>query len=519
MVEKLNYIYSNFYEMIVNNAHAYPNKKVILIDDLTITNKELLTQVDTFAYYLNALGFKNGDKAALIAPNCDEFIVCIFAVCKLGGVIIPLNNMLKKDEYNYILNDAQAKILITAKQFQDEVQDLDVKSLKHIVWLDELPQQKEAYLLFSDMQESVNETSSLHVNKKLDEMAVIFYTSGTTGYPKGAMLSYRNIFSNMIGGSELFKIRSKDRFIVYLPMFHAFTFSIMVMLPILTNSSILIIRKLHPFSNIIKQTLLKRVTIFLGVPDVYNALIRAKLPWYFLWFNSIRIFISGASALSEDTLNKYTKIFKRAKMLEGYGLSECSPGVAVNSLTDQKPYSVGRPLPGYEVKIVDEEMLEVPRGEAGEIYVHGDCVMMGYLNNLQVTKETIINGWLKTGDIGKMDNDGFIYIIDRIKDLIIVKGINIYPRQIEEVLMHLPYIKLAAVIAKRDKNNGEMPIAFVELEDNIKNDSITQMKVKNDLKDKLANFKIPKEIYFTKDLPKTATGKILKRVLRQRVKN
>jgi long-chain acyl-CoA synthetase len=179
---------------------------------------------------------------------------------------------------------------------------------------------------------------------------------------------------------------------------------------------------------------------------------------------------------------------------------------------------VGRAIPGYEVKIVDHEMVEVPYGEVGEIIVYGDCVMQGYLNNPQATDETISNGWLKTGDLGKMDEDGFVYIVDRIKDIIISKGINIYPRQIEEELMKLSYVKLCAVVSKPDTNNGEIPVAFIELAEDIDKEKITQVKVKNDLKHTLANFKIPKAVHFVDDLPKTATGKVLKRVLKERIR-
>jgi long-chain acyl-CoA synthetase len=387
------------------------------------------------------------------------------------------------------------------------------------IWIDKVSSQDNNNLLYLEKEHSASHVNNaVGVSRDLDDLAVIFYTSGTTGHPKGAMLSYRNIFSNLVGVMKIFDIRQKDRFILYLPMFHAFTFSVMMLLPVFADASIVIIRKLLPFSNIIKQTLLKRVTIFLGVPDIYNALIRAKLPWYFLWFNSIRVFISGASALSEETLNRYTKVFKRAKMLEGYGLSECSPAVCVNSITAQRIYSVGRAIPGYEVKIVDHEMVEVPYGEVGEIIVYGDCVMQGYLNNPQATDETISNGWLKTGDLGKMDEDGFVYIVDRIKDIIISKGINIYPRQIEEELMKLSYVKLCAVVSKPDTNNGEIPVAFIELAEDIDKEKITQVKVKNDLKHTLANFKIPKAVHFVDDLPKTATGKVLKRVLKERIR-
>ena len=512
----LQYPYKNFYEMALANAASFPNKTVVFIDNQKVTNKELLEKIDSFARFLELCGLEENEKTALVLPNSLEFLVAVFAIGKLGGVVVPVNNMLKRDEISYILNDCEAKIVITSIEYAKEIKDIGLGTkVQMTIWIDEVPSLDANNLLYAEQLQSI---SHLHVSKNLDDLAVIFYTSGTTGHPKGAMLSYKNIFSNLIGGSMLFDIKQKDRFIIYLPMFHAFTFSIMMLLPIYTKSSIVIVKKLLPFSNIIKQALLKRVTIFLGVPDIYNALIRAKLPWYFLWFNSIRVFISGASALSQDTLDRYTKVFKRAKMLEGYGLSECSPAVCVNSLEFQRAYSVGRALPGYEIKIVDDEMMEVPRTEVGELIVHGDCVMQGYLNNLQATDETIINGWLKTGDLGKMDQDGFVYIVDRIKDLIISKGINIYPRQIEEELMKLSYVKLCAVVSKPDIHSGEVPVAFIELDEGFDTSKITQAKVKSDLKDTLANFKIPKAVHFVDDLPKTATGKVLKRVLKERIR-
>jgi long-chain acyl-CoA synthetase len=200
-------------------------------------------------------------------------------------------------------------------------------------------------------------------------------------------------------------------------------------------------------------------------------------------------------------------------MLEGYGLSECSPAVAINPLEKQKHLSVGLPLYGYEVKIVNDEMMELPIGESGELIVRGDCVMQGYLNNPKETEENIQNGWLRTGDIAKVDEEGYIYIVDRIKDLIISKGINIYPRQIEEQMMLLPSIKLAAVIGVSDPHSGEVPIAFIELEEGY--EGTTQAFIKSQLKEHLAAFKIPKTITVVESLPKTATGKVLKRVLKQ----
>ncbi len=509
------YPYQNFYEMIHTNAMKSPKKTVIFIDDEKISNLGFLNKVDSFARFLIHSGVQQEDKIALITPNCAEFLVAFFAISKIGGVIVPLNNMLKEEEYTYILNDAEAKMLITSSKFAQQTKDLqNTTGLEKTVWIDEIPGCAGEHFLFSEAMAIPPFHDEHEVKNTIDDLAVLIYTSGTTGHPKGAMLSYKNIFSNLYGAKERFDLTHKDRFIVYLPMFHSFTLSISVLLPIFIGGSMVIIPSVLPFSNIIKQTLLKQVTVFLGIPDVYNALVRAKLPWYFLWFNSVRAFISGAAPLSEDTLTKFNAIFKRAKILEGYGLSECSPAVAVNPIHKQKPLSIGLPLYGYKVKIVDDEMVELPNGQVGELIVNGDCVMMGYWKRPSATDETIINGWLRTGDLGKIDDEGYIYIVDRKKDLIISKGINIYPREIEEILYLHPSIKAAAVIGVKDDSSGEIPVAYVELDS--AEDEVSEAEIKSYMKEHLANFKTPKHVYFLAELPKNATGKVLKRILKER---
>jgi long-chain acyl-CoA synthetase len=234
-----------------------------------------------------------------------------------------------------------------------------------------------------------------------------------------------------------------------------------------------------------------------------------------MWFNKIRAFISGSAPLSEQAIDDFKLKFKNATLLEGYGLSECSPAVCINTLEKQKPLSVGIPLGDYQVKIVDEDLSEVPIGEVGEIIVKGDCVMQGYLNNKEATLLTISNGWLKTGDLGKIDQDGYIYIVDRKKDLIISKGINIYPRELEEILYKLDQIELAAVVGLKDSRLDEVPIAFVQLKEN---QQISEKEIKAHMKKHLANFKIPKNIIIKDELPKNATGKVLKRVLKENIK-
>ena len=513
------YKYRNFYEMVQSNAENLKNKPALFEEDLKISHKELKEKVDSLARYFELIGVKKGSHVAILLGNSKEFIYSFLAIGKLGAVPIPINTFLKHDEIQYILDDSDATVLITETKFQKELKDVfDKTKIQKILWTDDYKNFDERNLPF---QEGLTIKDYEHIVPQghLDDTSVILYTSGTTGKPKGVMLSYRSIFSNIENITALGKLTYKDRFIVYLPMFHTFTLTATVLLPLYLGSPLVIIKSILPFSNIFKQTLLKRVTIFMGVPEVFNALSKAKLPWYFMMFHKMRFFVSGGAPLSKDTLKKMREKFTRTTLLEGYGLSECSPVVALNLPTKQKDLSVGPPLPDYQVKIVNDELVEVPQGEIGEIIVKGDCVMKGYYKNPHATEETIINGWLLTGDLGYVDEDGFIFIVDRKKDLIISKGINIYPREIEELLNLHPKIEQSAVVGKKDDNYGEVPVAFIKLVEDVNKEEFNEKEIKNYLKEKLANYKIPKTIYVLDELPKNATGKVLKRVLKEKVNN
>ncbi len=514
----MNYPYQNFYEALEQNAKLRPRKSVIFVDDEQTSNRKLKTKVDTFARFLEDCGVENGDRVAMIVENSEEFVISVFAITKIGAIVVPINTFLKHEEFDFILNDCEAKLLISSSKFSKETYSLlETSKVEKIIWVDEYENLDENNISFDQIIENQRPHVQLSQRPEIDNTACIIYTSGTTGKPKGAMLSYKNIFSNIIGGGATYKVNERDRFIVYLPMFHAFTFTVVVLLPLVLGGSIVVVKSVFPFSNVLKQVLLKRVTVFLGVPTVYNALNKAKIPWYFLWFNKVRVFISGGSALNEKVINDFNKKFKRAVISEGYGLSECSPAVAVNPLHHQKPLSVGLPMPEYEVKIVNDEMIEVPIGETGELIVKGDGVMKGYYGRIDATDETIVNGWLKTGDFAKLDEDGYIYIVDRKKDLIISKGINIYPREIEEAILKYEGIDSAAVVGKKDNTSDEDVIAFVELKEEV--EMIDEKDLKKYLKQHLANFKIPKHIYVVEELPKNATGKVLKRIIKEQLES
>jgi len=513
----MKYTFNTFYELIAYQGKKRKNKVALFVDDTKITYGNILENADKLAVYLSNNGVKEGDKVALFLRNSPEFIYSIFAVSKLGAVLVPINTFLKEEELSYILENSESTFLIASDIHKKVVNASLASTLCHnILWegveADNLEKGFQAH--FGEVMR-VSDTIDA-IEKTLDDIALLIYTSGTTGKPKGAMLSNKNVLSNTESGKRTINVKPKDRAIVFLPMFHSFTFSIGVMLPLYVGASIVIIKSIQPFSNIFKQTLTKRVTLFFGIPDVYNALAKAKLPWCFMWFNSVRAFISGAAALQPKTLDAMAKKFKRATLLEGYGLSEASPAVCMNTFKKQKAGSVGTSLYGYEMKIVDEDMTEVPRGGIGDIIVNGDNVMHGYLNLPEATQETLVNGWLLTGDVGYMDDEGFLFIVDRKKDLIISKGINIYPREIEEVVDGFAGVGLSAVVGVFDEKSGEAPVVYIELAGDAQH--LDEMALKKYMKEHLANYKIPKQIHIIDALPKNATGKILKRVLKDKLK-
>lgn len=506
----------NFYAAVVKNATSNPKKAIIYEEELKITNRQFVEYVDKVAGYLHSIGIVPGNKVALVMSNSWQFVVNFFAISKIGAIVVPVNNFLKEDEIAYILNDSQARLLFCSAKFAKETRELLIKTnICKIIWVDGLPIENDKNI--SHEKILVNEVRPVAaVSTALDDLAVIVYTSGTTGKPKGAMLSFRNIFSNIYSCLEHMRMKpGKMPMVCYLPMFHAFTLTVTVLLPVITNSGVTIIRSIATkgdFAKLLKQVLLKRIPFFAGVPDVYSALAKAQLPWYFHWFHNVKGFISGAAPLSEETIRRFTQSFKRGMIIQGYGISECSPVVSVNMPWANRVGSVGPALPGYLVETFDDEMHQLARGEIGEICVKGDCVTLGYYNRPEDTKEAIIDGWFRTGDIGKVDKDGYVFIVDRKKDLIISKGMNIYPREIEEIIYTNEKVNACAVIGVKDEDANETPVAYIELKEG---ETATEAELKAYVKPHLALFKQPRKIYFIEQLPRNATGKILKRELRE----
>jgi len=493
--------------MLHQTIEKYPRRKAV-ISKGTVNYREFGEQVNRLAHALMNLNVIKGSRVGLLLSNSLEFMYAYFGTLSIGAVVVPLNTFLQPAEIEYILRDCKLDVLIIHDHFRPIISALSQGLVRHIITVSS--QSHEGGLLW---QHIVQQEPVTRAHRKIDpeDMAVILYTSGTTGHPKGVVLTHRNLLVNVASCCQAIQIKAKDRFLLILPLFHAFTCTVCMLIPFFVGGSIILLSKIER-QQLKKALIWKRPTILVGIPQLYNML--AQYPYFraLRWLNPLRLCISGAAPLSMETLEKFELKFK-LPLLEGYGLSEASPVVSLNPPDkNRKPSSVGRPLPGVEVKVLDSEENELPPNTPGELAVKGGNVMQGYFHLPEETKKVIRGEWLLTGDMGRIDEDGFIYLVDRKKDMLLVKGLNVYPREIEELLNSHPKIQESAVIGLPAGIKGEIPKAFIILKEK---ETLTESEVKDFCKKNLAAYKIPKFIEFRTSLPKTPTGKILKKNLRQ----
>lgn len=489
-------MHKNLVEMLETSCRRYWRRKAILAEDRTVRYYRLRKEVNRFASLLvDKFGIGPEDKVAILLGNSSIYPAAYFAVLKAGAVVVPINVFLKGEEIKYILNNCGAKMLITSKDFYPTIEgitsDLDIFLVEGKFDIRGKPPERDI---------------------PLDSTAVIIYTSGTTGKPKGAMLTHENLLNNIESSVSVSLINRRDRILCVLPMFHSFTMTVCMLMPLAVGAGIVVATSLHQFKKVFRRILLLGVTIIVGIPPLYAALAKADIPWFVRILLRIRLCVSGAAPLPETVLREFEKKWK-IPLSEGYGLSETSPVVSLNPIKGKrKPNSVGMPIPGVEVKIAGPEEEELPVGEVGEIIIRGRNVMKGYYNEPQATAETIRGGWLFTGDLGKMDEEGYIYIVDRKKDMILVRGLNVYPREVEDVLQEYPGISEVSVVAKQDPNRGEVPIAFIIAKDGAR---LNPADITKYCRQRLADYKVPRQVVIKDQLPRTPTGKILKRELRK----
>ena len=492
------YTNNTLYSVIAKNASLYANKVALFDGKLKLNFKELKKRADSIATYLVDYGIKKGDRVGVFLDNCWEYVAIIFAISKVGAVVVPINTFLKSSELSYILKDANIDMIFADDSYRNTINgSIAVISCGQIVWVGEGIKGTRFENLLSLQNKDIK------IDTSLDDIAVIFYTSGTTGKPKGALLSNRNVLSNTEFIKTHLKLNKKDRVLLFIPIFHSYAFHMGLITPLTNALSVIIVKSIKPFRNVIKQTLSKKATIFLGVPEVYNAIVHTKLSWRFKAFNRVKIAVSGGSTLKKELQQKLKKKFKKVKIIEGYGLTETAAFISANPPNATKPGSVGTISDVCEIKIVDSNGNILKSNEIGEIVVRGENVIKEYLNN---SCTNIKDGWLYTEDLGYLDEDNYLYLVDRKNDVIISKGFNIYPKEVETVLDRYPGIKNSAVIGVVDKVNGEIPVAFLEVEDM----QIDEGKLKKYAKGFLADYKVPKKYVIVDSLPRTATNKVVK---------
>jgi len=499
----------NLFEMLLQTTQRNPEQTALIFRDKPISYGQLLGAVSGVAKGFKELGVEKGDRVAILLPNVPQFVMAYYACQALGAIAVPANPLLKPDELRYIYNDAGVKLAVTIPLLADVLRAVkpQVASLQHLLMAGgEAPD----FLPFDALWQQQAPVPTPPEFNPREHPAVFLYTSGTTGFPKGCMLSHRNLIANCESCVPVLEMSPQDNFLTVLPLFHAFAGTVCMHLSIYVGCSSTLLERFSP-DGALEAIEKHRCTIFPAVPTMFAAILHFPLPREYD-LSSLRVCVSGGAPMPVAVMEAFEKRFN-VVILEGDGPTECSPVTAVNPLKGvRKPGSIGLPIPGVEMKIFDDNDIEVPVGELGEIVVRGENVMLGYYNQPEATAEAMRSGWYHTGDIGKVDEDGYFYIVDRKKDMIIVGGLNVYPREVEEVLHTHPAVAEAAVVGEYDELRGEEPVAYVVLKPGAE---ATEREVPLSRREGRANFKGPGRGIRRNSMPNAARGKILKRLLRK----
>lgn len=492
-------------EQLAKHAEEQPDQVITSFQGRVTTYRDFYRQIKNLAAYFQGEGLQKGDLIAVYLHNSDSFLKSYYA-CQLGGyIVLPVNTKLTASELAYIFTHSEAKALIYDIRFTEVLNQLPiiVEGFSSTVPVGEGE-------LFDSV---IHEDSLPFIEETIDPeaTAVIFYTSGTTGKPKGVMLSGNNVKAVAEIWATAMDITSEDRMHIVAPLFHCAA-SHVFSIPVIYRGGTIIIEEMFSPERTMRTMEEEKVTIFFGVPAMYNLLLNTdkmstlKLP-------NLRLFAYGAAPMPYELIKKMKALFPDVKLQNLYGQTENSP--AATTLKDHyalnKIGSVGEPLPMTEVQVVDEFGKALPTGLVGEIVVKGPQVMKGYLKNEEETMRTIKNGWLYSGDLGRFDEDGLLFIVDRKKDMIIRGGENVYPVEVEEVLYEIPEILEAAVVGIPHPIYGEAPKAYIVCK---QGRTLTKDDVTSYCQAKLASYKFPVEVDFINVLPRNASGKVLKNALR-----
>ncbi|OOY45246.1 long-chain-fatty-acid--CoA ligase [Solemya velum gill symbiont] len=491
-------------------ARAHADRDLVVTQQQNHSFSEIDAASDRIAAALARQGIGKSDRIALYCINCAEFLMAWHGIVKSGATVVPVNLLIAADEICYILGDAEVSGIIYHQAMAEKVSTFRDRLNGISLWAAIGEPQSESDQTLSTWLAESSVTPAVSFDP-LDDVAVILYTSGTTGNPKGAMLSHHNLVSytsSVCAGLQLKP--GEDRLLVVLPMFHSFAATVGMLTPSLHGLSLVPVPAFDPI--LISETIAATdATIFLGVPSMYGVILRLPEEQTANW-SSIRYGVSGGAAMPVELMHQFEARFG-FPILEGDGPTECSPVTCVNPLDgERKPGSVGLPIPGVEMAIFDPRGGVLANNEIGEVCVRGDNVMKGYWKLPHDTAESFYGEWVRTGDLGYRDEDGYFFLIDRIKDMIIVNGMNVYPRMIEEVLYKHPDLAEAAVVGEPHATHGEIVVAHVVAKDGC---STASSVIRAFCREHLGQHQVPRKVIIRDSLPKNATGKILKRELRK----
>jgi long-chain acyl-CoA synthetase len=487
----------NLAETVVGPGAQDPEHIAVRLDDIALNFAALDAASAHLAGLLAAHGIGPGDRVGIMLPNLPHFPVCYYGALRRGAIVVPMNVLLKRREVAYYLADSGARLLFAWEGFAEEAQAGAAEAGAECVIVE--------LAGFAQLVGAASPEPEI-VDRDPEETAVLLYTSGTTGQPKGAELTHANLVSNAQGARDLFGKNEDAVCLAALPLFHSFGQTCVMNATLGGGGTITLLPRFEP-AKTLEVIQRDRVNVFQGVPTMYGALLHLPERGDYD-VSSLELCSSGGSAMPLELLRGFEEAFG-CIILEGYGLSETSPVASFNHRDrERKTGSIGTPIAGVEMKVVDDDGHEVAVGEVGEIVVRGPNVMKGYWQRAEATAETIVDGWLHTGDMGRVDDDGYFFIVDRKKELIIRGGYNVYPREVEEVLYEHPGVREAAVLGLPHDEYGEEVGAAVSLVDGA---AVSPDELRDYVRERVAAYKYPRTVWIVDDLPKGPTGKILKR--------
>ena len=494
--------------ILAESARRFPTKDALVLGPVRVPYAAVWDQALRYGAVLQARGVKPGDRVALLIPNIPQFAFAYYGALSVGASVVPVHSLLKHDEMEYILRDCGAKVMVGAAPLLGEgAVAAKAAGVDLLGVLDGCP---EGIDRIESLAAAATPLATYLPRNPQDE-AVVLYTSGTTGKPKGAMLSHDNILWNVNTiAFDTIELKSTDVLLGALPLFHSFGQTVVLNGGFRVGATIALVPRFEPASAL-ELLVSEKVTILAGVPTMFIALLEAAKT------NSdrppLRLAVSGGAAIPVATIEKVKEVFD-IDIYEGYGLSETSPVATFNQERyGRKPGTVGCAIWGVDVEIADADIADrivlLPQGERGEIVIRGHNIFNGYLNRPEATAEAIIDGWFRSGDVGIKDEDGFISIVDRTKDMIIRGGFNVYPREVEEVIIRFPGVKQVAVIGIPHDVHGEEIVAVIVAEEG----AVTAVELIEWTKENIGSYKYPRHVEFVAEMPLGPSGKVLKRVL------